>query len=122
MPEHYELDTRVLDGILANSDVQLEEWLDALAEDIVSDIKLSFGESPSQPGEPPGVDTGALRASMHWEPDGRLRRVIMDGVEYGLYLEEGTTTLQPRPFVQPVFHFWRSQVGKHAADFGLLSI
>lgn len=120
MPEHYELDTAILDRIIANSEEQLDEWLDALAEDMTNDIKLSFGASPSQPGDPPGVDTGALRASMHWEPDGRLRRVIMDGVEYGLYLEEGTSTIDPRPFVQPIFADYRARIGAHARQFGLL--
>lgn len=111
-----------LDAILRQSPQQVEDFLDMAAEEIVGDIVLSFGTSPSDPGDPPGVDTGALRASMEWSRENSRTRVIHDGVEYGVYLEEGTSVIAPRPFVGPVFEEWRQRrLAAFARDFGLLS-
>lgn len=117
MPSNFRLDTKVLDEIIRNTPEQCDKLLRAAAEGIVNDIKVSFNTSPagrtygghvaSQPGYPPNVDTGALRASMNWQAEGDLRYVVSDGVEYGYWLEEGTDKMQPRPFVQPVFREWR---------------
>jgi len=42
---------------------------------------------------------------------------IQDGVEYGLYLEEGTENMGARPFIAPVFDQWgRRLFGEMAAD------
>jgi hypothetical protein len=83
---------------------KVNTWLDGFAENMVTEIKLSFGTSPSPPGGPPGVDTGALRASITWENTGPFERTISDGVEYGVELEDGTERNGgPRPFMRPVF-------------------
>lgn len=107
------LDTSGLDKVLRETPGKVEDFLDWKAEAMVAEIVLSFGSSPpgltygdhvaSQPGYPPNVDTNALRASIRWEPDGPGRRIIMDGVEYGVYLEDGTESIMPRPFMAPVF-------------------
>lgn len=66
------------------------------------DVKKSFGVSPSSPGEPPGVVTGRLRASI------ATRLIPMNAevgtkVEYAGRLEFGDekTHLAPRPFLRP---------------------
>ncbi|GIL09276.1 MAG: hypothetical protein BroJett033_7870 [Chloroflexota bacterium] len=116
-----DLDLSGLDRVLALEPQRVAAWLDGVAEAIVTEIVLSFGTSPpgrthtrgsvahvaSQPGYPPNVDTAALRASIRWEPTGPLERTIMDGVEYGVYLEDGTEDILPRPFMGPVFDDWR---------------
>lgn len=103
-----------------------ETWLDGFTEDLVSRIKLSFGTSPpgesytrgnvthiaSVPGFPPNVDTGTLRASMRWEKTGTLERHIMDGVEYGIYLED----VHARPFMAPAFAEAQKRIGDDARD------
>jgi hypothetical protein len=124
-----ELDVSGMDRLLAAEPGIVGAWLDGVAEQIVSEIKLSFGTSPagrayqvgpntmhiaSQPGYPPNVDTGNLRASMRWERDGAYRRVIMDGTEYGYQLEFGSSRVAPRPFVRPVFQVWRRRIGADA--------
>lgn len=71
----------------------------------------------SKPGEPPAVDTGVLRASVMSEV--RIKGSEVTGkvgpdieyikgkteagtdVEYGFYLELGTSKMQPRPFLRP---------------------
>ena len=124
------LDVSGIDGLLAKGPGQVAEWLDLVAEAMVTDIKLSFGTSPagkthtsgkgggikhvaSQPGYPPNVDLGALRASMKWRRISLLRRQIEDGVEYGIHLEDGVG-MGPRPFVRPIFDQWRREIGNHA--------
>lgn len=64
----------------------------------------------SQPGYPPNIDMGALRASIRWEMIRKYVFHIMDGVIYGYWLEDGTSTIQPRPFIQPVFDAWRRKI------------
>ena len=55
----------------------------------------------SAPGEPPHSQTGALRNSMTFELDG-ARSLIGPSVEYGKWLEFGTSKMAARPFVRPV--------------------
>jgi hypothetical protein len=114
------LDDKKLQSIIRNEPQRVQQWLDGFTVDLLSRIVLSFGASPSSPGEPPGVDTGALRASMHWEHDGSLRNTISDGVEYGLHLEDGTETIAPRPFIAPAFADAQQRVGPDAkANLGI---
>jgi hypothetical protein len=113
------VDIKELHKLVEELPDQLEEFLDMQAEDIVNGIVLSFGTSPSAPGDPPGVDTGALRASMRWENTGTLTRRIMDGVLYGVYQELGTETIAPRPFVGPAFERKRGNIGAQAKAFRL---
>lgn len=79
-----------------------------MALDCEADIKLNFSsESPSQPGDPPGVDTGNLKNSVIAEPVTELSWVVKIGAEYGSHLEYGThnddgsTRMAARPFVRP---------------------
>jgi len=108
------LDDKKLQSIIRNEPQRVQDWLDGFTIDLLSRIVLSFGTSPSSPGEPPGVDTGALRASMHWEHDGNLRNTISDGVEYGLHLEDGTESIDPRPFMAPAFADAQQRIGPDA--------
>lgn len=122
------VDNAKLRRLAATSPATVDAWLRGVAEEMVSDIKLSFGTSPagktykrgqkrvhiaSQPGYAPNVDMGTLRASIRWEAAGDLTYHIMDGVEYGQQLEFGTTRIAARPFMTPVFTNW---AGKIEAD------
>lgn len=123
------LDLRGIDEVLREEPGRVEAWLDGFAEQMVSEIKLSFGTSPagesyqrggvthvaSQAGYPPNVDTGALSGSIRWERDGALKRKIMDGVEYGLWLEDGTESIRPRPFMGPAFDWAAANIEDDAA-------
>jgi HK97 gp10 family phage protein len=110
-----------MDLLIADTDGR-DRWLNGVAHDMLADIQMSFGESPSAPGEPPGVDTGTLRASMRVEKQRPLVYHIMDGTNYGLYLEWGTTQMAPRPFVRPVFDNWRRKKILAAAKRGLIDV
>ncbi len=112
----YRIDTSVLDRLVRVEPEKVERFLDWMAESIVTDVKLSFGSSPSAPGQPPGVDTGALRASMTWENTGPQERTISDGVEYGIYLEDGTEKMGARPFMGPAFGRAQERFEQDAKD------
>jgi hypothetical protein len=112
----YELDTVKLDGLIASLPAQLDAYLRGVAEEMVSDIKLSFPASPSPEGGPPGVDTGTLRASIRWTKVDKLTYWIHDGVEYGIYQEY----IYNRPFIAPVFEVWRRKLGRDAQQKGII--
>jgi hypothetical protein len=114
------LDTTGMDRILRETPGKLRRFLDQEAENVVNDIKLSFGTSPSAPGDPPGVDTGALRASITWVAQGKFTRMIHDGMEYGTYMEFGTEHIAPRPWLGPAMERVRRTIHVHARAFGLV--
>jgi HK97 gp10 family phage protein len=124
------IDVTGLDRILRELGGELDAFLDEEAEAIVTDVKQSFGTSPagrsyergsvtvvaSQAGYPPNVDTGTLRASIRWERSGHLERTVMDGVEYGIYLEDGTERIAPRPFMRPAFDEVQVGIGRRLRE------
>ena len=71
--------------------------------------------TPSEPGQPPAVMTGKLRASITHEVkkglggDIEARVGIRGGTEpdtknYGLYLEFGTSKMRKRPYLKPALN------------------
>lgn len=124
------VDTEGIDRLLQQEPQKVERWLDGFVEDMVTNIKNSFGTSPpglsytrgsvthvaSQPGYPPNVDTGALRASIRWEKTGTAERTIMAGTEHAEYLENGAEDagIEPRPFMGPEFADAQSRIGDDA--------
>lgn len=95
------LDTTRLDEIASQLGVRSDAIVAMLATEVVGDAQASMGESPSVPGEPPGVDSGALRASIHAERTGENQYMVSDGVEYGFFLEMGTPKMAARPWLGP---------------------
>jgi hypothetical protein len=85
----------------------------------ITDVKLSFGTSPAPSGGPPGVDTGALRASIHEVNLGYLTYAIADGVEYGVDLELGSTRHGNRtwPCMGPMMQRLERQIPDIFNDF-----
>lgn len=126
----FEFDARVLDALIQSSAERQSRFLRRLAASIVNDIVQSFGTSPpgrrygthvaSAPGYPPNVDTGALRNSMRWEEVAPGTVYVMDGVEYGAYLELGTEKMAARPFMGPAIERARQGLADFAKDEGLL--
>ncbi len=124
------LDVKGLEQLIRDEPEIVGRWLDAEAEAMVTDIKLSMNTSPagetytrgsithtaSQPGYPPNIDTAALINSIRWERDGLLTRNIMDGVAHGIMMEDGTETILPRPFMAPAFARESKAIGQSARD------
>jgi len=118
MPDgaNFTADFSGMDKLLREEPGKVDRFLDWMAESIVTDAKLSMGESPSAPGDPPGVDTAALRASITWENTGPHERTISDGVEYGVYLEYGTEKMAARPWMVPAFARAQERMEQDAKD------
>ena len=119
------VDDRELLRLIGDMPEARAAFLDQEAEAVKNYVVQSFGTSPSSPGEPPGVDTGNLRASINWSADGPGRRIVSDGTEegYGLDLEfgtsneDGSTRMAPRPFMRPAFDWLRRNIRDHARRF-----
>lgn len=115
------VDARRLNRLIASLPGAADDALNAAAEEAVAQIKLSFNTSPpgrtylhgevehiaSQPGYPPNIDTTDLAISIRSQKAGHLEYRVMDGVEYGVYLELGTQEMAARPFVTPVIEQMR---------------
>ena len=54
----------------------------------------------SAPGEAPATDTGRLANSINAEIDGKKAEIVAD-TEYAAWLEFGTQSIEPRPFMIP---------------------
>jgi hypothetical protein len=116
----FEIDTSKLDELMRDVPRRADEWLENAAEQVVEDVQSSFTTSPSAPGEPPGVITGALKDSVEYVKDTNGAYIVAVGEEYGLSLEFGTETIAPRPFLTPIFHLWESKFAADAAQFGII--
>ncbi len=126
------LDTAPLDKMIRELGPQADDWLNGVAQQINGEIKASFGSSPpgreykrrgvihvaSRPGFPPNTDTGALVGSLRVNKVRARHYEIMDGVEYGVFLEDGIG-MAARPFVRPIFEAWRVKI-HNAALTGLI--
>jgi len=58
------------------------------------------------------VDTGALRSSLHTEKPDTFKRIIADGVNYGVFNEYGTHKMGARPFLTPAVEIVRKPFAK----------
>jgi hypothetical protein len=59
------------------------------------------GHTASAPGEPPATDTGQLVNSIHGVVEDSYYGYVAVDAEHGAYMEYGTRTILPRPFVTP---------------------
>lgn len=70
----------------------------------------------SAPGEPPAVQTGQLRASVTYVKPAPLIRHVGTNVKHGLYMEIGTSTIRPRPWLRPAFNRNKDKLAKFMKD------
>lgn len=112
-------DLRGLQKVIRENPDKAAAGMDAAAQQMVNEIKLSFPpDGPAPAGSPPAVDMNHLRPSIRWEPIDKFTRKIEDGVEYGVYQEFGTDRgLEPRPFMTPMFQKWARELEGFLARF-----
>jgi HK97 gp10 family phage protein len=98
------LDKRKLDQIIQQSPQKAGRVVRALAleGERIAKASMGPGPAPSSPGEPPHVQTGALRASIRVENRGSFTQAITTSVDYAPYLEYGTRKMSARPFMGPM--------------------
>lgn len=84
-------------------------------------VILSGNKSPSSPGTPPGRRTGFLRNSWtvyhkNGTPAGMFG--IISGAHYAGYLEDGTSKMAARPFVDKIIEKALPNVEKIFSEIG----
>lgn len=99
------LDISRLQAIAQRSGINAAKIVQKLAQDCQAEIVNNFSpDSPSSPGDTPGVVTGNLKATtVAKQGDDALTWVVNVGAPYGLELEYGTVNMAARPFVRPAF-------------------
>ena len=97
-----QLDTRVLEKLYREAPGKAKRVVKKIAFDVQAyAVQHMSTSSPSAPGEPPGVDTGLLKNSIHVEEVGEMSAAVVAGTDYAILLEYGTATMEPRPFMGP---------------------
>lgn len=70
------------------------------------------------------VDTGALRRSIQFQTEKTSKRITASFgtyLEYGKYVEFGTSKMVAQPFLRPAFHMYKDQV-KHNMKYRMRKI
>ena len=65
-------------------------------------LQVLANPSPSAPGNPPGVRSGDLRRNWTIESGSENLIAIRSGMNYSSYLEDGTTKMAARPYVDKI--------------------
>jgi len=103
---------RVIADAVAKSDSALMKaghMLERRAKTLLSKGGGRNGE-PSAPGEPPHLQTGALRSSVHTAKTKKGTVVVGPTEEYGAKHEFGLRNYPPRPFMRPAFREIESDI------------
>lgn len=80
---------------------EVSDALDAVGADLVTDMRRRLGRTdPSAPGNPPADPAGPLAASLAVRRDG-LQVTVTAASPRAPFLEYGTRTMTPRPFLRP---------------------
>lgn len=77
------------------------------------------GHVPSLPGQPPNNDTGGLVRSIETRLNGTDLVTVTAGgpsAPYAVYMEYGTGTISPRPFMRPAVERNRKKVVQMVGD------
>lgn len=75
--------------------------------------KNVYGAFPSAPGEPPRKQTGRLRSSVTYEVlDGELVARVGTNVKYAKWLELGTVSMLPRPWLRRALNESGSEIDR----------
>ncbi len=106
-----------LQNLIRTSPGKAANLVDAMALDGLGYVVRSFTVSPSAPGDPPGVVTGALKNSIHVESLGPFKKAIQTSVDYAIHLEFGTEHIAPRPFFGPMAAYLQRNVMSYWTTF-----
>lgn len=85
-----------------------------------SEIEVLTNPSPSPPGNPPGLRSGNLRRNWNYGVEGGNGSVVVFGEsksDYAGYLQDGTSRMAARPFVDAILEDVEPEVDRIFADF-----
>jgi len=95
------LDTAKLDMLAHEAGARADRACGEVAFTLEGDIKDHFTQSPSAPGEPPGILTGTLKNSIQARKQRDRYWIVAAGTEYAAFLEHGTARMAARPYFRP---------------------
>jgi len=105
--------TNAVERAITRSTIRVKAEVDRLLNLQSGPFKGNPTAVPSVPGEPPHKRWGTLGRSIEFETfrtaDAFVGRVGTN-LKYGLYLEIGTRTMRPRPYLRPAIDSQRSQI------------
>lgn len=78
--------------------------------------KRGGAHTASKPGDAPNVDTGALSRSIAVENPREMQVFVGTSIEYGLWLEMGTSRMAARPWLVPANEQERRNLPKVIAE------
>jgi len=93
----------------------IHEVQETAGKQMVAEIKKSINTAfppASRPGRPPHRRTGNLQKSIDYWVDKKTFHVQIGpntDALYGIWLEEGTVKMDPRPYLEPVAKRWRKK-------------
>lgn len=122
-----------LDEMASNISAKAVSALKAAAQIVRDEIDISMAHTPrdysksyyhhnqkiphhpSMPYNPPAIDSGDLRKSIHWDVRDEGDRIVMEvgsimTEEYPAWLEKGTSRMAPRPWLRPAFEKKSDQI------------
>lgn len=102
------LDTSVLDKITAEMQPKASAIVNKYGLAITSEAAR---RAPVASMESSGYVGGALRNSILSEShmEGDMTFVVSDGVEYGIWVNYGTSRMAAQPFLEPAIESWREK-------------
>lgn len=104
------LDDRVLKQLIRVLPGRMDSLIGEATGEIAAEIVERLGgPSPSAPGEPPGEDTGELRANISSTKVAEHEYMVYSPTEYAPHLEFGTEKMDKRPFFTPIIEDWRAR-------------
>jgi hypothetical protein len=122
MPKSFEFVVNYKGALFAkNMEKRINQNLDRAALYLEGQIKKVFqaGPEPSEPGEPPAVQTGRLLGSITWDSVGRFTRRVGSSLKpqrgfpsYALMLEYGTRNMFRRPWLRVTLDQSKAQLRK----------
>lgn len=102
--------------------------IEAFVIRIDREIKISIDRGPksgriygkhqaSAPGQPPATDSGGLVKSISWRTFNRgLSAETGSNIFYAPFLEDGTSKMDPRPWLQPAYEKYADDVVDEVTD------
>jgi HK97 gp10 family phage protein len=125
MPIDVRMNFDALDKWIGRSPQKADQAVQDACDIIIADIQGSWsGNSPSSPGNPPAVVTGALDESIEKQKlagGNTPKYQIIPVTYYWLFLEDGTINMAARPFLYPAMRRNRAMLaGVFKVHFGSL--
>ncbi len=121
-------DARRLENAADHAIEAIGRVIEAFVIKIDREIKISIERGPksgriygnhqaSAPGQPPATDSGGLVKSISWRTFNRgLSAEVGSHIFYAPFLEDGTSKMDPRPWLRPAYEKYADDIADEVTD------